>query len=294
MVSKINISKSKLELSELALGMWRVHTLSAQELDRLLNTALENGITTFDHADIYGSYTCETAFGKWMKANPGKRSQIQLVSKCGIKLISESRPQHRIKQYDTSRKHIISSVENSLMQLNSDYLDLLLIHRPDPLMNVDEIAETFNELKRSGKVNFFGVSNFTPSQFDVLNYTFDNSLITNQIEMSLFQNNPMFDGTLDHLQLNNITSMAWSPLGGMNNIQSALESELLKSIASIYDVNVGDLLLMWLLKHPSSIIPVLGTMNPERVKSASKSYKKDIHREDWFQMLKFARGVDVA
>lgn len=294
MVSKKSVSKSKLELSELVLGMWHINELEKSELDGLISTAIESGITTFDHADIYGSYTCEEAFGKWMKVNKGKRDDIQLVSKCGIKLISPNRPDHRIKHYDTSIQHITSSVENSLKKLKTDYLDLLLIHRPDPLMDVYDMAEAFSELKRAGKVKFFGVSNFTPSQFDHLNKACDKALVTNQIEISLFQNAPMFDGTLDHLQSHNISTMAWSPLGGTKNIKSAFENELLRSIASKYNVDIGNLLLIWLLNHPADIIPILGTMKADRVKSAAEVFKTKLDKEDWFEMLKFARGHDVA
>ena len=294
MVGKKFISNSKLELSELALGMWHINELNSNELDILVNTAIENGLTTLDHADIYGSYTCEEAFGKWMKANSNKREELQLVSKCGIKLLSPNRPEHGIKHYDTSSNHIIASVDNSLKKLKTGYLDLLLIHRPNPLMDVHEMAEAFSELKRAGKVKFFGVSNFTPAQFDLLNKACDKALVTNQIEISLFQNTSMFDGTLDHLQKININPMAWSPLGGSKNIKAAIESEKLQSIAKKYNLDIGNLLLIWLLKHPAGIFPVLGTMKSDRVKSAAESYQTEIETEDWFEMLKFARGHDVA
>ncbi|MEQ8925594.1 MAG: aldo/keto reductase [Fulvivirga sp.] len=294
MVSKINISESGLELSELALGMWRIHMLATDQLDQLLNTALDNGITTFDHADIYGSYTCEAVFGHWMKANKDKRSEIQLVSKCGIKLLSENRPEHRIKHYDTSKKHIIQSVENSLEQLNTDYLDLLLIHRPDPLMNVFEMADAYASLKQSGKVNYFGVSNFTNHQFDLLASACDMPLVTNQIEVSLFQHQPLFDGTLDHLNKLKINPMVWSPLGGSKHISDAIAKKDLQNLANKYSVSVGDLVLIWLLQHPAGIVPVIGTMNPERVQSAASNYQTTLEREDWFEMLRIANGNDVA
>jgi len=294
MLKPINVSQTELQMSRLALGMWRIHTISPSDIDRLMSTALDQGITTFDHADIYGGYTCEEAFGHWMKENKGLRDELQLVSKCGIKLISENRPDHRVKHYDTSKKHIKASVENSLKNLQTDYLDLLLIHRPDPLMNAAEVAEAFTELSNEGKVNHFGVSNFSQKQFDLLNSACDKPLVTNQIEISIFNNEPMFNGLLDSYQQAGFNSMAWSPLGGVDNIQKIITNERMVEIAESYSLTVGDLILVWLLNHPSEIIPVIGTMNTDRIKSAAASVDVKLDKQDWFEMLEIVRGHRVA
>lgn len=293
-MEKIALSKSELKVSPLALGMWRIHTLDPSELQLLINSAIEGGITTFDHADIYGGYTCEEAFGPWMKENSSLRDQIQLVSKCGIKLISKNRPDHRVKYYDTSYDHIIASAERSLKNLETNYLDLLLIHRPDPLMNPEEVARAFGDLQSSGKARHFGVSNFDPAQFNLLSEACDMPLVTNQIEISLFHTAPMFNGSLDFLSSKGINAMAWSPLGGVNNIQRAFEIPRLKEIAESYHLTEGGLLLVWLLNHPSKILPVLGTMNIARLKSSIAAHDVKMGRQDWFEILELVRGHQVA
>jgi len=294
MLNPVNISNSDLLISRLALGMWRIHTISSSDIDRLMSNALDQGITTFDHADIYGGYTCEEAFGHWMREHAGKRDKIQLVSKCGIKLISENRPEHRVKHYDTAKKHIKKSVENSLKNLQTDYLDLLLIHRPDPLMNAEEVADAFSELSNQGKVRYFGVSNFSQRQFDLLNNACEQNLVTNQIEISIFRNEPMFNGVLDFYQQHGFNAMAWSPLGGVDNIKKIITNDRMAEIARKYSLNVGDLILAWLLKHPSNIIPVIGTMNAERIKSAASAVDVEMDKQDWFEMLEIVRGHRVA
>jgi len=215
-VSKLELCKGSLEVSRLTFGLMRLSEwgLSRTELSRLINDLVEMGITTFDHADIYGDYTSEEIFGEALKQCSSIRNRIQLISKCGIKLVSVNRPSHTIKHYDTSRNHILRSVENSLRKLRTDRIDLLLIHRPDPLMNPGEIAEVFEELNRSGKVRFFGVSNFFPDQFEFLNSSMKHALITNQVEFSVMKLNPLQDGTFDICQKNGISPMAWSPLCG--------------------------------------------------------------------------------
>ena len=289
----ITVSNSSLKLSPLVLGKWHINELTRPKLKALIDAALESGITSFDHADIYGGYTCETMFGSWMKDNAGLRDEIQLISKCGIKLISEARPTHRIKHYDTTRAHIISSAEQSLKNLQTDHLDLLLIHRPDPLMQAEEIGAAFNKLKEQGKVLYFGVSNFTNAQFELISKYSDQPLVTNQIEISLFKSEAMFDGTLDYLMTHAVNPMAWSPLGGRENVMSLIGHEEVKNMATKYNIEPGNLLLSWLLKHPSRIIPVIGTMNPERVRSSVKALDIDMDREDWFELLEIARGHSV-
>jgi predicted oxidoreductase len=294
MLNKINLSQSDFLISRLVLGMWRINAIESDQLDILLKTAIEQGISTFDHADIYGGYTCEEAFGKWMAKNTSERENIQLISKCGIKLISENRPENGVKHYDTSKAHIIHSVERSLKNLKTDYLDMLLLHRPDPLLNPEEVNDAFQALYHSGKVRHFGVSNFSPAQYEFLSENSSLPLLTNQIEISIFKSEPLFDGTLDFFQNKNTHLMAWSPLGGMNNIQSIIENKLLIDLAKNYKLKVGDLVLAWLLHHPALIIPVIGTMNTERLKNAVNVTEITLDRQDWYTILEIVRGFSVA
>ena len=206
-----NMDFSPLIIGTMRLGRWGAG-LKTQQLERFVNACVEMDLRTFDHADIYGDYTTESDFGQLLKNNSSLRAELQLITKCGVKLLHANRPDHTIKSYDTSREHILMSVENSLRNLQTDYLDVLLIHRPDYLLNPQEVAECFTELRDSGKVRAFGVSNFTPDQFDMLNTCFP--LITNQVEISLLTLNPFTDGTLSQCMLSNIRPMAWSPVGG--------------------------------------------------------------------------------
>ena len=187
MVPQIDLCKNGLRCSRIVHGLWRLAdwNKSEAEIREILDHCLKLGITTFDHADIYGDYTCEALFGEALAASKIDRSTIQLVTKCGIKLVSRNRPAHRVKCYDTTRTHIVASAENSLRNLRVDYIDLLLIHRPDPLTDPREINEAFVSLRDSGKVRHFGVSNFLPSQFEMLASKLDVPLITNQIEYSV-------------------------------------------------------------------------------------------------------------
>jgi len=301
MLSQIALSAAGPHCSRLALGVWRAAewNLSRAELLEYIEACLELGITTFDHADIYGDYTCERLFGEALAEARSLRSQMQLITKCGIKLISSHRPSHRLKHYDTSRDHIIASAENSLRQLQTDYVDVLLIHRPDPLMNADEVAETFTHLRQSGKVLHFGVSNFTPSQFNLLASRLDFPLVTNQIEISVQHLDPFWDGTLDQCQQLRIAPMAWSPLGGGNIFQETdRQSEQLRQvlIATGKELNgapIDQIALAWLLRHPAQIVPVLGSGKIERLKSAIESTTLSLSREQWFAIWTAATGKDV-
>ena len=293
-MKKISLSGATLNISPIVLGMWHINSIEKNQVEKLVESALDAGITTFDHADIYGGYTCEEIFGNWFKSSSVNREDILLVSKCGIKLISENRPAHKVKQYDTSKGHIIDSVNRSLKNLNTDYLDLLLIHRPNPLIKPREVGEAFDELKIAGKVKHFGVSNFTPSQYSFLKNNCGLPLVTNQIEISAFASEVMFDGTMDYFQKQKLSPMAWSPLGGGKNIKSILENTEAKALAEKYNLSIGDLLLSWLQNHPASIVPVIGTMNPERVKSATKTLEVKMDSADWFKLLEIGRGKEIA
>jgi predicted oxidoreductase len=277
--------------SRIITGVWRWHTLSQETVERLILTSIDEGITTFDHADIYGDHSCEELFGNILKKDSSLRKKIQLVTKCGIKFPSAKRPATWVKHYDTSEDHIVWSVENSLKMLGTDHLDLLLIHRPDPLLDPHEVSETFVKLKAAGKVLHFGVSNFTPSQFELLQHFLPFPLVTNQIEISLSRIDPLFNGDLDLLMKHGASAMAWSPLGG-GKLQ--MEDRDWFGKASKYNATYSQLALAWLLKHPSNIFPILGTTKPERITEAAKAVDIDLDRQDWFEMLKWAMGKEVA
>jgi predicted oxidoreductase len=285
--------------SRIIAGAWRWNEVTPDVLERLIQTSLDKGITTFDHADIYGDHGNEKLFGDVLRKNPSLKKSMQWVSKFGIKFPSAHRPATWNKHYDTSKEHILWSAENSLTQLNTDHLDLLLIHRPDPLMNPAEIAEAFSQLKHEGKVLHFGVSNFTPAQFENLQSYLSFPLVTNQIEISLFLPQPFFDGSIDSLMKHRATAMAWSPLGGGKFLTGNNEIGIrvlngLNLLAYKYQATPSQLLLAWLLRHPSNIFPVIGTTKPERIEESVKSLDITLDRQDWFEMLKWVTGVDVA
>jgi predicted oxidoreductase len=278
------------EFSRIISGAWRWHTVSASVLATLIHTSLDNGITTFDHADIYGDHGNEELFGNILRAERGLRNKMELVTKCGIKFPSQKRPSTWVKHYDTSKKHIIWSAENSLNMFGTDYIDLLLIHRPDPMMDPVEVAEAFAELKISGKVRYFGVSNFTPGQFEMLQSYLDFPLVTNQIELSVLHHRPFFDGSLDVLMKHRTSPMAWSPLGGGRLVQQP--GEVFASAAN-YGATDNQMALAWLLRHPSAIFPVIGTTRPERVAESAAAINVRLDIQDWFAMLKASMGIEM-
>lgn len=279
------------EFSRIIAGAWRWHTVPAQTIGSLIRSSLDNGITTFDHADIYGDHSNEGIFGQALRADPGLRRNMELVTKCGIKFQSPRRPATRVKHYDTSKAHIIWSAENSLKMFGTDFIDLLLIHRPDPMMDPVEVAEAFAELKISGKVLHFGVSNFTPFQFEMLQSYLDFPLVTNQIELSVTNSGPFFDGTVDVLMKHRTSPMAWSPLGGGNLMGGQFRN--IFSAAGRYSASESQMALAWLLKHPSKVFPVIGTTRPERIGESAAAMDIALDLQDWFEMLKIAMGKEM-
>ncbi|MGY0391088.1 aldo/keto reductase [Bizionia sp. KMM 8389] len=273
-------------------GQWG-KSLSKKEMTNQLNHCLSENITTFDHADIYGDYTTETAFGTAFKAANINRESVQIISKCGIQYMSESR-NNRVKHYDYSKEYIIWSVEQSLSNLQTEYLDTILLHRPSPLMQPDEIAEAITKLKKTGKIKNFGVSNFTPSQMALINKSIPISV--NQIQFSLTHHEAMHDGTLDYMMTHNITPMAWSPLGSVfkeNSPQTVRVLKQLETLTSKYQATTDQLLLAWILKHPSNILPVIGTTNTTRISLAQRATQINLETEDWFLILVAAQGHKV-
>jgi predicted oxidoreductase len=279
------------EFSRIISGAWRWHTVSADTVTSLIHASLDNGITTFDHADIYGDHANEEIFGNSLRADRGLREKMELVTKCGIKFPSQKRPASRVKHYDTTKAHILWSAENSLKMLGTDHIDLLLIHRPDPMMNPAEVAEAFAELRISGKVLHFGVSNFTPFQFEMLQSYLERPLVTNQIELSVTNSQPLFDGTVDVLMKHRTSPMAWSPLGG-GNLMGAQFRNIFNAAAN-YGATESQMALAWLLKHPSGVFPVIGTTKAERIKESAAAMDISLDLQDWFEMLKAAMGREM-
>lgn len=284
------IHKEGPEFSRIITGAWRWN-LQEQNVDRLIRQSLDVGMTTFDHADIYGDHGNEEIFGNVIRKSPSLLQRMEIVTKCGIKFQSSKRPSSWVKHYDTSKEHIIWSANNSLKMLNTDHIDLLLIHRPDPLLNPLEVADAFSSLKQSGKVLHFGVSNFTPMQFEMLQSYLPFPLVTNQLEISITHNEPLFDGSLDVLMKHRVSPMGWSPLGG-GKLMDGDQSELFKK-ASKYNASHAQMSLAWLLKHPSSIFPVIGTTKPERIVESAKAIDINLDLQDWFEMLKVAQGKEM-
>ncbi|SNY36591.1 Predicted oxidoreductase [Orenia metallireducens] len=299
-MQRIKLSDT-LEISRVVHGHWRLADwdMSKEEIIELVEECLELGITTFDHADIYGNYTCEAIFGEALSLKPKLRDEIELVTKCGIKLISENCPEHKIKSYDTSKEHIRKSVENSLRNFKTDYIDLLLIHRPDPFMDADQVAEVFTELKEEGKVLNFGVSNFKAHQFSLLSSRLDFPLLTNQIELSVMELENIEDGTLDYCQEKRVAPMAWSPMAGGRVFTSQDEKairvrETLEQIAKEVNAkSIDQVMYAWLLEHPAKIIPIVGSGKIKRIKSAVAAMEIELSREQWFEILQSSMGHEV-
>ena len=273
-------------------GVWDKN-LKTKEMENLIHICFENKITTFDHADIYGSYTTEAQFGKALSNSKIKREQIQLISKCGIQMLAEKR-NNTIKHYDYSKDYIIWSVENSLKNLKTDFLDVLLLHRPSPLMQADEIAEAVEKLKSEGKIIDFGVSNFTSSQTELIRQKTPISF--NQIQFSATDYQPMLDGSLDYMQLHQIRPLSWNPLGSVfrqENMQTYRLRKLLATLVSKYEIGADTILLAWILKHPAHIVPIAGTVNVARIQALMKVTELPLEKEDWFAIWSESMGKNV-
>lgn len=288
-----------LTLSRIVAGMWRMveWKMTVEQRVALIEQCIALGVTSFDHADIYGNYGVEGLFGEALRAQPSLRDRIEIVSKCGIKLLSNKRPDHAIQHYDTTRAHIVASAEESLRQLHTDRLDLLLIHRPDPLMDFDEIAEAFAHLQQSGKVRHVGVSNFSRHQFESLNRRIP--LATNQVEFSPLHVAPMFDETFDGLQDLGIAPMIWSPLAGgrlfsANDANAERLRLVIKEIADRLQKPFASVVFAWIMQLPSRPIPLTGSGRIEAIAVAVAGTTFQLSRTDWFAILRAARGHEVA
>lgn len=300
------LGKSDLVSSRLVYGCMRIageNTAQDREKGRnAIRAAIAEGYTHFDHADIYGGGECESIFSEVLTEMPGVREKLLITDKCGIRLPDQPQAGHP-KRYDFSRQHILDSVDASLQRLGVDYMDLLLLHRPDYLFDPNDVAETFRILKASGKVRHFGVSNFRPSQLSMLQAFCEEPLLVNQVEVNIHNMNTLEDGTLDQCQQLNITPMPWCPLGGVvypawgNTLtegQSARIHAELALQADKYGAEPWIVILAWLLKHPSRMTPIIGSTRPERIRAAKQSLELEYTAQDWYRLLQARNGAEVA
>ncbi len=276
-------------------GIWGENFTTSQ-YEQKINQCLEIGLDIFDHADIYGHYTTEAEFGNALKGNTNLRSQIKIITKCGINMLTPNRPQHAIKSYDTSAAHIIKSVEQSLQNFHTDYIDTLLIHRPDILIDVEEVGATITTLKKAGKIKSFGVSNFTTSQVELLQKYIP--VEHHQVEISVTNLNAFENGILDQCQLEKIEAQSWSPMGnGIFTENTDQHSRILAqadSLSKEYKCSINQILLAFIYAHPSQIVPVIGTTKFERISEAKKAMEIELKREDFYKLWTASTGKEVA
>jgi predicted oxidoreductase len=296
-VSRLALHAQGPTFSRLIMGYWRLMEwqLSPAALLDLMKYHLDLGVTTIDHADIYGGYQCEEAFGNALRLEPSLRDRMEIVSKCGIALTAK--PEHALNHYNTGKAHIIASAEDSLRKLATDHLDLLLIHRPDPLMDADEVADAFISLKQAGKVKHLGVSNFSARQFELLQSRLPFPLVTNQLEISPLNQSTTLDGTLDLCQQLRIKPMAWSCLGGGRLFDgqeyAPLRAELEQIRHEVGAQNIEQLVYAWVMMLPSQPLPLIGSGKQERIAAAVAAESIALTRQQWFRIRKAALGYDV-
>lgn len=297
MTDRVDLSP-ELSLSRLVYGMWRIgddKDTSPAHVQAKVEACLAQGITTMDQADIYGGYTAEAIFGGALKAAPHLRDKLEIVTKCGILVGAGRHSAVRVKHYDTTAEHINASVEASLRDMGTDRIDLLLIHRPDPLMDPDETGPALDALVASGKVRAVGVSNFRPWDYQLLQSSMETTLVTNQIETSLVAPEAFTNGDLAFLQERMIPPMAWSPLGGgklFDGSRPALMAAL-ERIGAEQGVDASAVAVAWLLRHPARILPVLGTNSLERIRAIGHAEKVELDRQTWFELYTQAIGHEV-
>lgn len=291
------LNSDQLEMSPIVAGLWRLTewNLDVKARVRWIEQALDLGITTFDHADIYGDYRAEALFGEALKAAPSLRQRMQLVSKCGIRLRSAERP-YRLNHYDTSPGYIRAQVEQSLRNLDAEELDLVLIHRPDYLMDAGELARTFAALTAEGKVRHWGVSNHTTSQFALLNQ--HHPLLTNQLELSVLMMSALDDGTLDQAQQLGRRPMIWSPLGGgrlfrEDDVQATSVRKTMQAIAERLEIGLATLAYAWILRHPSRPYPITGSGRIDGLRDAVAALDVQLAAEEWYAIWVASKGHGV-
>ncbi|HCN61383.1 MULTISPECIES: aldo/keto reductase [Mammaliicoccus] len=301
-MERIRINKH-VSYSRIVHGFWRLNEwgYSNQQLNDFLHEIVDRGITTMDHADIYGNYTCESLFGDALALTPNLREKLEIVTKCGIILPNENKPKNTGHRYDQSYEHIIESVDQSLLNLKTDYIDTLLIHRPSPLMDPDEMTRAVMHLVDQGKIKAFGVSNFKCNQYELLNESLKKEMShisVNQVEVSPYQLENIEDCTLNRMLQHDVKVMAWSPLAGgkifdANDEKSRRILEVIQPLASKYNVSVSTVVYSWLLKLPSNVMPIVGSSKIDRVDEAVKATKLQLTDQEWFDIYVASRGEDI-
>ena len=296
-MKRIKINEN-IDFSQIIYGMWRLadgEINDAKSVTDKINLCLDQGITTFDQADIYGDYSAEAIFGVALKEDKSLRNKIEIVTKCGIVAPCGKYADVPVKYYDTSKKHIDASVNASLKNMNIDYIDMLLIHRPDPYMDHDETGQALDTLIKSGKIGAVGVSNFKPHDWELLQSTMVNKLHTNQIELSLQSIDAFSNGDVAFHQKNASPIMAWSPLGGGKLMTESNQlTNKMDQIGTHYKVDRAAVAISFLLSHPANIIPIMGTNNIDRISKISDAFKVKMDRITWFELYTAALGREVA
>lgn len=317
-MKKITIPGTDLNTSVLSYGCmniggnWNAPEITSETRSmayNAINAALDEGINLFDHADIYVRGRSEILFGELLRQDPGLRKQMILQSKCGIRFGGDPHP-HSPGRYDFSYSHIVGSVEGILKRLNTDYLDILLLHRPDALVEPELVARAFDHLHSTGKVRWFGVSNHTWAQIDLLKSAVDQPIVINQVEISLLHRSIIEEGTvfnqnvtgfagssftLDYCRKHNILMQAWSPVAGGKlfvhgrGAPDALIN-LINDLSRAHHTSPEAIALAWLLRHPAGIQPIIGTVNPDRIKASALAANVELSHEDWYRLLIAARG----
>ncbi|MGZ2257452.1 aldo/keto reductase [Roseobacter sp. A03A-229] len=286
-----------LDFSRIVYGMWRLaddSDTSPAHVRAKIDACLAQGITTMDQADIYGGYVAEEVFGAALKESPGLRDQLEFVTKCDIVAPIGKYSDRRVKYYDTSAAHFQASVESSLTYMGIEQIDLLLIHRPDPMMNAAETGGALDALIESGKIKAVGVSNFRPWDWDLLQSAMSHRLVTNQIEISLAARDCLINGDLAHLQRHRISPMAWSPLGGGSLMAETNDlTAKMDALAAAQGVDRAAVAVAWLLAHPAGILPVMGTNTLSRIATFSDAFTVELDRETWFELYEAANGQEV-
>ena len=296
MIERVAIGDD-VEFSRIAYGMWRVgddEDTSPSRIRAKIEACLEQGITTFDQADIYGGYTAEGLLGACLKECPGLRDKLEIVTKCGILAPAGRHASARIKHYVTTAEHIVGSVDMSLSEMATDRIDLLLVHRPDPFMDPEETGRALDNAVSSGKVRAVGVSNFRPWDWTLLQSAMSTPLLTNQIEISLAETTSLRNGDMAFLQERRICPMAWSPLGGGSLFASGGDLRTtISKVALRHGVDEAAVAVAWLLAHPSGILPVMGSNRVDRIRMFGDALKVGMDRETWFELYVSALGADV-
>lgn len=290
-MEKISLGESGPEVSPVIYSFWRAledpDGISYKTVQAKLHACLDLGITTFDHADIYGNYQIEALFGKAIKESKIKREDIVLSTKCGINIVDSTRPEYRTRFYDSSPEHINKSVERSLQNLGTDYIDILLLHNPDPLMDADETASALTTLVRKGIVKHVGVANFTVHQHQLLQSRLSIPIITNHLELNLLNIKSITDGTIDFIKQQYSRPLAWSPLAGgrledKNDESTFNIRSTLKRVSANYDINEEQLAIAWLLKLGA--LPIVGTNSITRIKNATTAVNVNLDKQDWYEI----------